>query len=158
GEARLWDVATGTLRATLAGHTDMVICLAFSPRNETLATGSLDTTVKLWDVQSGHERASLAGRREGVSSVAFAPGARQLATGGFDGSVQIWEPTAPIFSPAACLDYCGEALAVAFTPDARSLIAAGKTGVARWDARTGSPLGTPLKGDETALAVAPNGK
>src|SRR5262249_37883420 len=25
-------------------------------------------------------------------------------------------------------------------------------------ARTGSPLGTPLKGDETALAVAPNGK
>lgn len=157
GEARLWDVATGAARATLAGHTDMVICLAFSPRNETLATGSLDATVKLWDVKSGHERASLTGRREGVSSVAFAPGARQLATGGFDGSVQIWEPTAPIFTPAACLEYSGEALAVAFAPDARSLIAAGKTGVARWDARTGSALGTPRTGDETALAIAPNG-
>ena len=61
-----------------------------------------------------------------------------MATGGFDGSVRLWEPAAPIFSPAACLAYPGEARSLAFAPDSRSLRAAGTAGVARWDVRAGS--------------------
>ena len=157
GEVRLWDAASGRERAALSGHSDMVTCLAFSPRGGMLATGSLDTTVKLWETSTGRERASLQGHVDGISAVAFAPLARQMATGGFDGSVRLWEPAAPIFSPAACLAYPGEASQLAFAPDGRSLRAAGEAGIARWDVVTGSPLTPVAKGAATALAAAPDG-
>src|SRR5262249_3891635 len=126
-----------------------------------LATGSLDTTVKLWETPAARERASLQGHRDGVgiSALAFAPDAQQMATGGFDGSVRLWEPSAPIFSPTACLAYPGAARGLAFSPDGRSLHAAGEAGIARWDALTGSIITPPRKGEETAIAVsmAPDG-
>src|SRR5262249_39057365 len=45
-------------RATLKGHTDDVLSVAFSPDGKTLASAS-GKTVKLWDAQTGQERASL---------------------------------------------------------------------------------------------------
>jgi WD40 repeat protein/beta-lactamase regulating signal transducer with metallopeptidase domain len=156
GEVRMWDTNWGHLRTVLAGHTDMVTCLAFSPRGGILATGSLDATIKLWEARAGRERASLQGHIEGVSALAFAPDARQLATASFDGSVRIWDPAAPIFSPAACLAYAGEPGALAYSPDGRSLRAAGAGGLAHWDIRAGTAF--PRSGsDATALAVAPDG-
>ncbi len=157
GEVRLWDTASGRERAVLSGHSDMVTCLAFSPRGGMLATGSLDSSVKLWETDTGRERASLQGHVDGISALAFAPQARQMATGGFDGSVRLWEPAAPIFSPAACLAFPGEARHLAFAPDGRSLRAAGEGGVARWDVRTGSPLNPVAKDATTAIASAPDG-
>ncbi|MFQ5858691.1 MAG: WD40 repeat domain-containing protein, partial [Anaerolineae bacterium] len=51
GEIRLWDVATGRLIGQpLAGHTDVVWSVAFSPDGQSLASGSDDTTIMLWDV------------------------------------------------------------------------------------------------------------
>lgn len=49
---RLWDVATGELKATLKGHTEEVWSVAFSPDGQTLASGSKDTTVRLWAVEA----------------------------------------------------------------------------------------------------------
>jgi WD40 repeat protein len=37
----------------LQGHNDRVIGVAFSPDGRTLASGSLDRTIKLWDRQAG---------------------------------------------------------------------------------------------------------
>jgi WD40 repeat protein len=47
---QLWDVATGTFIARLAGHEGKVQCLAFAPDGTRLASGSHDQTVRLWDV------------------------------------------------------------------------------------------------------------
>jgi WD40 repeat protein/beta-lactamase regulating signal transducer with metallopeptidase domain len=157
GEVRLWDATSGRERAALLGHSDMVTCLAFSPLGKMLATGSLDTTLKLWDTSTGRERASLQGHLDGISALAFAPNAGQMATGGFDGSVRLWEPAAPMFSPAACLAYSGEACRLAFSHDSRSLRAASLAGVARWDVLTGSPKGAVTKGAATVIATAPDG-
>ncbi|MGW2371615.1 WD40 repeat domain-containing protein, partial [Kitasatospora sp. NPDC001683] len=44
--ARLWDAATGTVRATLTGHTGEVRSVAFSPDGHTLATASADNTAR----------------------------------------------------------------------------------------------------------------
>jgi WD40 repeat protein len=46
---RLWEVATGKLRAQIRGHLDLVAGAAFSPDGRRLATGSQDTTVLIWD-------------------------------------------------------------------------------------------------------------
>ena len=45
----LWDVATGALKAKLAGHTGSVYSVSFSPDGKTLASRSRDQTVILWE-------------------------------------------------------------------------------------------------------------
>lgn len=165
GELRLWDATPGREHgtATLAGHTDMVVCLAFSPGGTTLASGGLDATVKLWDPRTGRERATLRGHEDGVSAVAFAPEARQLATAGFDGAVRLWEPSVPVFSPASCLAASCAMTGLGFTADGRGLLAVGKSGIVRWDVRTGSrstpgPVDPARSGEPAgALAVSPDG-
>jgi WD40 repeat protein len=47
---RLWDVATGHVRAVLVGHTGPVLSVAFGRDGRMLATGSSDGTVRLWEV------------------------------------------------------------------------------------------------------------
>ncbi|MFM6754395.1 MAG: WD40 repeat domain-containing protein, partial [Dolichospermum sp.] len=39
---------TGELLQTLTGHSDSVWSLAYSPDGQTLASGSLDNTIKIW--------------------------------------------------------------------------------------------------------------
>jgi WD40 repeat protein len=46
---RLWDVVTGKERGRLAGHSGVVMALAFSQDGQLLASGGSDTSVLLWD-------------------------------------------------------------------------------------------------------------
>ena len=89
-EIKLWDVATGELKATLEGHTDRVWSVAFSPDGLTLASGSGDETIKLWDVASGDLKTTFEGHVRRVSSVAFSPDGLTLASGSDDGTIKLW--------------------------------------------------------------------
>jgi WD40 repeat protein len=52
---RLWDVGSGTITATIRGHTGPIMSLAFSPDGKILASGSYDKTVKLWDMPAARK-------------------------------------------------------------------------------------------------------
>src|SRR5262249_9207290 len=47
---RLWEVATGQVRATRTGHAGEVCSLAFSGDGRFLASGSIDTMILTWDL------------------------------------------------------------------------------------------------------------
>src|ERR1017187_11039274 len=49
----LWGKSRGEQLMTLIGHSNYVLCVAFSPDGTTLASGSADHTVKLWNAKTG---------------------------------------------------------------------------------------------------------
>jgi WD40 repeat protein len=89
--ARLWDVQTGKLMATLEGHTKGIATLAISPGGKTLATGSGDRTIRLWDMMTGKLKDTLEGHKHWITALAFSPDGRFLATAGEREAVRLWD-------------------------------------------------------------------
>jgi WD40 repeat protein/tRNA A-37 threonylcarbamoyl transferase component Bud32 len=77
--------------ATLSGHADSVLTVAFSPDGERIASGSADGQIKVWDRRSAREVLTLRGHTATVTVVAFSPDGNQLASGSADGNVRIWD-------------------------------------------------------------------
>ena len=80
--------------ATLEGHSDNVISVAFHATAPLLATGSWDNTAKLWRLSSDNSSATfvatLQGHSDWVYSVAFHPTAPVLATCSDDNTAKLW--------------------------------------------------------------------
>jgi hypothetical protein len=87
-ELRLWDTATGEVRAT---ERRLVRRLAFSPDGRTLAAALDQGETILREAATWTERLRLPARR--VTALAFSPDGRLLATGGEDRHVAVWDMT-----------------------------------------------------------------
>ena len=87
--ARLYDCATGR-EFQLTGHKDFVSNLAFSPDGTTIASGSMDGTIRLWNATNGTPRAQLPGHMQETTDVAFSPDGRTLASVSNGESLKFW--------------------------------------------------------------------
>jgi WD40 repeat protein len=83
-------VASGRELRTLAGHSNEIESVSFSPDGTMLASASWDLTIKLWEVGSGREMRALTGHTQWVQGVAFAPDGTLLASGANDSTVRLW--------------------------------------------------------------------
>ena len=87
-------IPAARVQLTLAGHTDNVNNVAFSPDGTRLATTSGDKTAKIWDAKTGKELLTLKGHTDGVIGLTFSPDGLRLATsGGADKTAKIWDTT-----------------------------------------------------------------
>src|SRR5262245_24074898 len=74
----IWEAQTGNLARTLKGHQHNVLSIAFSPDGRSIATASVDDTMKLWDASTGSLIRTTA--NPGVAFVAFTPDASSLVS------------------------------------------------------------------------------
>src|SRR5882762_9018008 len=68
----------------LEGHTNMCLCVAFSPYGEQLVSGSAYQTVRLWNTSTGTLLQVVKGHRNWVRSVMYSPDGRYIASGSGD--------------------------------------------------------------------------
>jgi WD40 repeat protein len=85
----LWHLCRGDNFHTLAGHSKVVRCVAFSPDGKTLVSGSEDASVKLWDVANRRLMVTLPTDSGPVAWLAFSNDGETLATVGDDG-IKLW--------------------------------------------------------------------
>jgi WD40 repeat protein len=78
----VYDAHTGKQLAVLAGHTDTVTGVAFSPDGELLASSSRDHSARVWDATALKLVKVLLRHTAFVSGLAFSPDGRWLATAG----------------------------------------------------------------------------
>lgn len=85
---RFWDGNTGALKYSLAGHLGPIG--AISVEGGTVATASLDSTIKTWSIEKVTAIRKFKAHPRGLSAVSQSPNGKWIATGGEDGKVKVW--------------------------------------------------------------------
>lgn len=134
GIVRLYAIdAAPTLLATIAGHTDIVHTIAFSPDSATLATAGYDRVVQLWELpaKSASEPSTLAkpiltlkDHSDTVYAVSFHPDGKLLASASADRTVKVWDASTGqrLYTLGEPTDWL---YALQWSPDKKHLAAAG---------------------------------
>jgi len=151
GRAEVWDVEKGTLEASL-GNSLVGGLVAFSPKGSLLAIagnpGSGNDVIQLWDFSTGKLLSTLVSAANyGIGTLAFSKDGTSLAVGGAylasganqvsEGVLELWnvgsrKRTAQLSTKESLV------LGVTFSPDGRSLMAAGQTQASSKAATVGS--------------------
>ncbi|MFQ3662463.1 MAG: hypothetical protein SNJ69_08725 [Chloroflexaceae bacterium] len=158
----LWDLARSELLGTCNGHDDRVTAIAFAPDGQTLASTSLDGTVRLWRCAGHGHPVALALLRDGndpLLSVAFSPDGTLIASGGADRAVRIWRAFDRV-RLQTLKGHGGGVEALAFSPDGAMLAAGSRGRVARmWSTRAWQALHVleDHEGAVESLAFSPDG-
>jgi RNA polymerase sigma factor (sigma-70 family) len=171
GDVRLWDLKTRRQVRQLIGPNKKkdASLLAFAPDGKTLAVvlqaepGAYeDKLLSFWDVASGKERRRFRGHDQYIGCIAFSPDGQLLASGSSDKTVRLWD----VATGRRIRELRGHesglqgVVSIAFSPDGKTLAAAGMTTLHLWDPSTGKELRRidEKVGPLLAVAFSPDGK
>ncbi|WP_279239680.1 NB-ARC domain-containing protein [Scytonema sp. UIC 10036] len=87
----LCDRYSNTPLAVLEGDTDQIWSVAFSPDGQSLASTSVDCTVRLWDIHTGKTRKILRGHTHWVLCADFSDREAILVSGSADATIKLWD-------------------------------------------------------------------
>jgi WD40 repeat protein len=115
---RLWNLRTGELIRSFAGHTDLVHAVALGPDDRHALSGSSDRTLRLWELATGRLLHTFTGHEGRVVAVAFCPDGRYALSGSLDRTLRLWDLEERICRSTALMD--SSPLAIAVASDSRT--------------------------------------
>lgn len=142
-KAEVFNVADGSVRMELKGHTDLLGSTTFSPDSKYMITVS--KTAWIWSLKEGKLLRRLGESFFGLSSAVFSPacaddpaGGKYIATSSYDSSAKIWDAA----DGKQLITLKGDTnmvFNVCFSPDGKNILTASADSTARiWDARSGN--------------------
>ena len=149
---RVWDLETGRLARTLAGHADWVNTVAVTPDGHRAISASSDHTLRVWDLETGQSVHQLAGHADVVNAAAITPDGLCVVSGSSDGTLRVWDLESGR-SVRTLAGHTGWVTAVVVTPDGRRAISASADHTLRiWDLARGQSIRT-LEGHTDSVAA-----
>jgi DNA-directed RNA polymerase subunit RPC12/RpoP len=150
-QVTIWDAASKKQVGKLTGHQNTVLGICCSPDGKTIATASLDQTIRLWDAESCGCFKTLTGHTRWVEGVAFSADGKVLVSASLDGTVRFWDVATGMEKKRLTMP--GPVRTVRFTPDGNLLAGGALKTLKVFAATTQQELGTLWNGAEPA-AVA----
>jgi WD40 repeat protein len=121
---KIWNLPSGTLRATTPQQVKDVACVALSPDAQVVASGGLDLSIHFWDAFSGQPEFTIEARNAGtIWSAAFSPDGKTLATVHANGAIKLWD-LATRREYKELRGHTDHVDAVLFLPDGKTLVSA----------------------------------
>ncbi|MBD2069915.1 serine/threonine protein kinase [Leptolyngbya sp. FACHB-671] len=149
----------GSCLRVLTGHSSWVTSVALGPMAQTVASGSLDDTVKVWNLHTGELLFTLTGHTKEVNAIAISPHGKTLVSGSDDYSIKMWNlQTGALMRTLT--GHSRDVNAVAVTPDGQLLVSGGEDRTIKlWQMGTGTLLRTlfGVAGMIKAIAVSSDG-
>jgi WD40 repeat protein len=172
-EGRVARQATGfepttSMRTNDLRHAGLITVAIFSPDSRSVLTGDWEGTARLWDVTSGKPIGKPLEHSDPITAAVFHPdgktvliGSGRLTVPSGGGQIQVRRGEARLWSVADgtalpfSIAHQGQVLALAFSPDARTILTGSADLTARlWDAATGRPISPPLSHERVVHHVA----
>jgi WD40 repeat protein len=161
GDIRLYDFATGELKAVLKGHRDVTHALAFSPDSKRLISGAGDNTAIIWDMAAHQPLHRLQGHTDDIYDVGFTPDGARAVTASYDKTLRLWN----VADGSLVKDMPGHGDRVktlAMSPKDGSIASGDDSGgeIRLWDGKTGAFLRTLARqgGSVGSLRFSPDGR
>ncbi|MDE0638695.1 MAG: sigma-70 family RNA polymerase sigma factor [Candidatus Poribacteria bacterium] len=165
GTVRFWNIETGAALPTrITGHTEWVKGVAFFKNNTTLASAAINGIISFWDLKTLQKtEVQMKRHQDFFSGLAFSSDGTQLVSEGAEGDVILNEGEASFFGQTAdglmrltdvqtgrelANTITGDgppgAIAIAFSPDGKTVAFSSFGNVRVWNTETGSALNIPL--------------
>jgi WD40 repeat protein len=155
GPVTLFDVTSGAVRHTLAGHGFGTTAIAWHPESKTLATAGQDGKVRLWDAATGQELAAHDGGAAWVEHLAWGPKGDYLVSAAGK-KLRLWN--ADLTPARSYPDAAGTIADVAWSPRGKEFVAGGFGGVTFFRPDADGPVNKfEWKGSLLTLAWSPDG-
>jgi WD40 repeat protein len=163
---RVWDLESGQILYDFDGHTQGVLAVAFSPDGQTVASSSVDQTIRLWDVPMvpasipGLERLLGEDNPTATWTLAFSPDGQTLASGGADQTIKLWDVKTQ-HCDRILIGHTSAVQSIAFSQDGLTLASAAlNQSIRLWDIPTGQCTKTWQGYSKVVFSIAfhPNGQ
>jgi WD40 repeat protein/energy-coupling factor transporter ATP-binding protein EcfA2 len=108
----------------LEAHNSNVLGVIVSPDGKTIASVSLDKTVKLWNLR-GELLYTFKGHSDYIHEIAFSPDGKTLASASSDDTIKLWNLNIKAKLPRTIKGHIEGIYGVAFSPDGKIIASAG---------------------------------